>query len=114
MPAMRGLALALPVLLCVACSEPEPLPSDKASYAGMWEGDGVRLEITAEGRVSYDHKKGAGNEHIEGPIAGWVGDGFVVGVMTQKTTFEVSQPPHEESGTWTMVVNDDTVYRIRP
>ena len=95
MAPMRGFALALPLLLLVGCSEPAPLPPDKAAYAGTWEGDGVRVQITAEGRVIYDHKKGAGNEHIEGPIAGWSGDGFVVGVMTQKTTFEVSaaQPP---------------------
>ena len=111
---MRGLALALQVLLLLGCSEPAPLPPDKASYAGTWEGDGVRIQITAQGRVSYDHKKGAGNEHIEGPIAGWRGDDFVVGVMTQKTSFEVSEAPHQEAGTWTMVINGDTVYRTSP
>lgn len=114
MAPMRGLVLALPLLLLVGCSEPAPLPPEKAEYAGTWEGDGVRVRITAEGRVTYDHKKGAGNEHIEGPIAGWSGDGFVVGVMTQKTSFEVNAAPHEESGTWTMVINGDTVYRIGP
>lgn len=108
------MALALSVLVLSGCSDPAPLPADKANYAGHWEGDGVRIEITEAARVTYDRRKGAGNEHIEGPIAGWQGDSFVVGVMTQKTTFEVDQPPVKESGTWTMVVNDDTVYRISP
>ncbi len=108
------MALALAMLAVSACSDPAPLPADKADYAGMWEGDGVRIEITQAARVSYDRRKGAGNEHIEGPIAGWRGDSFVVGVMTQKTTFEVSRPPTEDGGTWTMIVNDDTVYRIGP
>jgi len=110
---MRGFALAALVVV-LGCGTPAPLPADKADYAGMWEGDGVRVEIGADGRVSYDRKKGAGNEHIEGPIAGWSEDGFVVGVMTQKTSFEINEAPHQESGTWTMVINGDTVYRIRP
>ncbi|MBV1858808.1 MAG: hypothetical protein KUG77_10380 [Nannocystaceae bacterium] len=111
---MRGLAL-LPVFTAVvACGSPAPLPPEKIGYAGTWEGDGVRLQISADARVSYDRKKGAGNEHTEGPIAGWVGDDFVVGVMTQKTTFAVDTPPHEDAGTWTMVVNGDTVYRLAP
>lgn len=114
MAAMRGLALALPILGLLGCSEPAPLPADKAAYAGQWEGDGVRIQITADGRVSYDRKKGAGNEHIEGPIAGWGDGGFVVGVMTQKTSFDVSQAPRQENGSWTMVINGDTVYRTSP
>lgn len=64
-------ALALVVFGLVACSTPQPLPADKAEFAGVWEGDGVQIAITAEARVTYDRKNGAGNEHIEGPIAGW-------------------------------------------
>ena len=109
---MRGLALLPLLTVVVACGAPAPLPADKTDYAGTWEGDGVRLQVSLDAQVSYDRKKGAGNEHTEGPIAGWVGDSFVVGVMTQKTTFTVNTPPHEEAGTWTMVVNDDTVYRL--
>ncbi|MCR9166071.1 MAG: hypothetical protein ACE37F_17470 [Nannocystaceae bacterium] len=111
---MRGSALAALVFGLLACSNPQPLPQGKAEFAGTWEGDGVRIEITPEGRVTYDRKKGAGNERIQGPIAGWGEDNFVVGVMTQKTTIEVDEPPHETSGTWTMVINGDTVYRLQP
>jgi hypothetical protein len=109
---MRTVAMALLSASMLACGAPEPLPADKAEYAGAWEGDGVRIQISTDAKVSYDRKKGAGNEHVEGPIAGWRGDSFVVGVMTQKTTFDVTVPPHEEAGTWTMVINGDTVYRI--
>lgn len=111
---MRGLALVSLFAAAVACGPPPPLPAEKTDYAGTWEGDGVRLEISGDARVSYDRKKGAGNEHTEGPIAGWVGADFVVGVMTQKATFKVNTPPHKDSGTWTMVVNGDTVYRVAP
>ena len=114
MAAMRGSALAVLMFGLLACSTPQPLPADKAEFAGTWEGDGVRIEITTDGRVTYDRKKGAGNEHIEGPIAGWGEGNFVVGVMTQKTTIDVDEGPHEESGTWTMVINGDTVYRLQP
>jgi len=110
------------------CSTPEVVEFSAEGLA-----DGQSLEIEAwvvdmdvkwdagafgggrgDSRVSYDRKKGAGNEHTEGPIAGWVGDDFVVGVMTQKTTFNVDTPPHEDAGTWTMVVNGDTMYRLAP
>ncbi len=111
LPAMRNLALGCLAAGLLACGTPSPLPPDRAEYAGNWEGDGVRLEITLEGRVSYDRRKGAGNEHVAGPIAGWRGDSFVVGVMTQKTTLEVTEAPSEVAGTWTMVVNGDKVYR---
>ncbi len=111
---MRVLAVVCLFVGLLACGEPAPLPTEKSEFAGQWEGDGVRLQITGEGRVSYDRRKGAGNEHVTGPIAGWQGDSFVVGVMTQKTTFEVSEAPHEVSGTWTMTVNGDTVYRVGP
>ena len=114
MAAMRGSALAVLMFGLLACSTPQPLPAEKAEFAGTWEGDGVRIEITTDGRVTYDRKKGAGNEHIEGPIAGWGEGNFVVGVMTQKTTIDVDEGPHEESGTWTMVINGDTVYRLQP
>lgn len=109
---MRGLALLPLFAAAIACGAPEPLPPEKSGYAGKWEGDGVRLQISSDAQVSYDRKSGAGNQHTEGPIAGWIGDDFVVGVMTQKTTFKVEAPPHQESGTWTMVVNGDTVYRL--
>lgn len=113
MTAMRGSPLAAMMFGLLACSTPQPLPADKAEFAGVWEGDGVRIEITNEGRVTYDRKKGAGNEHVEGPIAGWGEGSFVVGVMTQKTTIAVGQDPHKEGGTWTMVIDGDTVYRTR-
>ena len=109
---MRGLALLTSCAAILGCGSPAPLPPEKSEYAGTWEGQGVRLQVTRDANVSYDRKKGAGNEHTEGPIAGWVGDDFVVGVMTQKTTFKVDTPPHEEAGTWTMVVNGDTIYRL--
>jgi hypothetical protein len=33
------------------------------------------------------------------------GDHFVVGIAFLSTTFEVSTPPHQEAGTWKMVVD---------
>ncbi|MEM6295750.1 MAG: hypothetical protein AAGA54_31045 [Myxococcota bacterium] len=111
---MKVRVAAALLLALVACREPQPLPPERAEYAGTWEGDGVRLQITPEGGVTYDRKVGAGNEHVEGNIAGWKGDGFVVGAMTVKTAFEIPTPPEKVNGTWTMTVNGMTVYRLSP
>jgi len=39
------------------------------------------------------------------PAAAVRGDHFVVGIAFLPTTFEVSTPPHQEAGTWKMVVD---------
>lgn len=99
-------------LLSSAC-QTEPLPPDKADYAGHWRGGGVDLVIQPEGRVEYTKREGKGLVEVSGPV-GFQGDDFVVAVMVVKTKFEVDEPPHEVDGVWTMTVNGIPLTRIAP
>lgn len=95
----------LSATLLVAACKGQPLPPDKADYAGRWRGGGIDLVISPEGRVEYVKQQGKGRTEISGPLQGWQGDSFVVGVMTVKTKFEVTEPPHEVDGAWKMTVD---------
>lgn len=106
--AMR-LLLALALVLA-ACSA-QPLPVDKADYAGHWRGAGIDLEITLDGRVHYRRSEGAGKVEIDGPVAGFDGDDFIVGVMVMKTRFDVTAPPTNMGAYWTMTVDGVEVTR---
>jgi len=111
---MRRLASAVilsSVLLLSACGDPQPLPPDKANYAGHWRGGGVDLIIYPEGRVEYTKREGKGTVEVSGPI-GWKGDDFVVAVMVVKTMFEVDEPPHEVDGVWMMTVRGIELTRV--
>jgi hypothetical protein len=108
------MALALSLLLAASSAgcQGKPLPADKAAYAGHWRGGGIDLVIGADGGVSYDRVKGASHVEIDGPIMGFDGDDFVVGVMVVKTTFDVTAPPHEEGGAWKMTVDGAELTRV--
>ena len=104
--------LALVVLLLVSACKGQPLPADKLEYAGQWRGGGVDLVITADGGVSYRKVSGSSTIEINGPLKGFDGDDFVVGVMVMKTGFDVTAPPHEEGGAWKMTVDGVEVTRV--
>jgi hypothetical protein len=91
-------------LLLAACSA-QPLPPDKLDYAGHWRGDGIDLEITAEGQVHYRKNQGGGKVQIDGPVASFDGDDIIVGVMVMKTRFDVTAPPTNMGSYWTMTVD---------
>jgi hypothetical protein len=98
-------ACILGASLALAACTGKPLPADKADYAGRWRGPGVTLEITADGHARYDRAEGNGRVKIDGPIQGFDGDDFVVGVMVVTTSFDVTAPPTETNGVWTMTVD---------
>lgn len=95
------LLMALTVL--VGCSQ--PVPSDKLDYVGEWESPEMYLLILADGTVSYTRLKDGGKVSINGPMKGFEGNNFEVGMGLLATTFEVSQPPYFEDGKWFMVVD---------
>ena len=97
------IAAALLVSLLVACAE--PLPADKAAYAGNWRAQGMSLLITKDGEVEYRRKTSGGNNMIKAPIKRFEGNNFVVGVGPFSTTFVVSKPPHLDDGVWKMTVD---------
>jgi hypothetical protein len=107
---LPGALLSL-VLFASACKG-QPLPADKAEFAGHWRGGGIDLVIRPEGHVTYEKVEGKGRVQVEGPLQGWIGNDFVVGVMVVKTTFKVTEAPHEDGGVWTMTMNGVELTRV--
>ena len=112
--ALLMLAAALPMLS--ACGQ--QVPDDKAAYVGAWHAQGMDLELTREGTVHYKRVwrntgLGTTTTKINAPLQRFEGDNFVVGILFLTTTFEVSTPPHQEAGTWKMVVDGVELNRAR-
>ncbi|MCC7073927.1 MAG: hypothetical protein IT383_21645 [Deltaproteobacteria bacterium] len=101
--------LALPVfstaLLLAGCGL-DALPEDKADYAGFWSGPTISLGIGDDASVSYQQNSAGGSTSVDGKIARFDGDDFVVTVFVD-IRFEVSEPPHDEEGVLHMTVNDE-------
>ncbi|PLK50275.1 hypothetical protein [Uliginosibacterium sp. TH139] len=95
--------LPLILLLLSACSE--PLPADKEIYAGDWEGPGMLLSISSDGRLYYQRAQGSNSTSLDVPIQRFEGDNIVAGLGPASATFVVSQRPHPEQGEWVMVVD---------
>ena len=107
----RFLAILLTALLLTACSQ--PLPPGKRGYAGHWQGEGMFLIITADGRVSFKRTSGGVSKSIDAPVKAFHGDDFEVGFAFMSTHFKVEQPPRETEGIWTMVVDGVTLTRLQ-
>lgn len=97
------LLLALPMSL-IGCGK--PVPADKAAYVGEWQDKTMYLLITQDGSVRYKRLKGGATTSVDGPLKGFSGDSFEVGIGPIATAFVVSKPPHQEGDAWKMVVDD--------
>jgi hypothetical protein len=82
-----------------------PVPSDRVNYIGEWSALDMHLLITQDGSVRYWRLRRGLETSISGPLRGFEGDNFVVGLPLLSTTFVVSRPPYNENGTWKMVVD---------
>ncbi|MGL3105191.1 LptM family lipoprotein [Bradyrhizobium sp. BR 1432] len=107
------LVAALPILS--ACGQ--PMPDDKAAYVGEWHAQAMDVELTKDGTVRYKRVRrnttaGSTTISIDAPLRRFEGDNFVVGIPFLTATFEVSAPPHQEAGTWKMVVDGVELTRI--
>lgn len=98
---MLTILLALTVAGCTG----KPVPADKAAYVGEWRNPAMYLLITQDGTVAYKRLKGGGSVSVNGPLQGFNGNSFDVGIGPLKTTFEVSKPPYQEQGKWKMIVD---------
>jgi hypothetical protein len=91
-PAIRPtLVLAITVILS-ACGK--PLPTEKIAYAGEWKGPQMSLLITQDGSVKYERLDAGASKSISGPLQGFEGHNFSVGIGPMSTTFVVAAPPH--------------------
>ena len=64
------------------------------------------LLITRDGSVRYKRLRGGVSTSVEGPLKGFDGDNFEVGIGPMSTTFVVGRPPYQEGDRWKMVVDD--------
>jgi hypothetical protein len=97
-----ALVTGLAALLC-GCGQ--PVPQDKLAYVGEWQTKTMYLLITADGSVRYKRLRGGATTSVEGPLKGFDGDHFEVGIGPLSTKFVVSKPPYQEDGAWKMVVD---------
>lgn len=63
------------------------------------------LLITQDGSVRYKRIQGGATTSVDGPLKGFKGNDFEVGIGPLSTTFVVTKPPHEDDGKWKMVVD---------
>ena len=88
------------------------VPEDKSDYIGEWRALDMSLRISRDGRVEYWRKQGLSKTTVEGPLQSFDGDDFIVGISFMTTTFDVSDPPHEDNGEWTMTVDGVRLTRV--
>jgi hypothetical protein len=84
----------------------KPIPPEKSAYVGEWREKTMFLLITQDGSVRYKRLKGGVSTSVEGPLKGFVGDNFEVGVGPIGMTFVVNKPPYQDGERWKMVVDD--------
>lgn len=109
---IRAVIVVLAGLMLTACGM--PVPENKTTYVGEWEGIGMSLTITSDGGVIYERISGTGSTSVRGPLQSFEGDDFSVGLWFLTTTFEVSKPPYQEDGEWKMVVDGVELTRSAP
>ncbi|RJG47785.1 hypothetical protein D1Z90_10220 [Motilimonas pumila] len=102
--------MACLIVFLSGCSK--PLPTDKVSYIGEWQGPHIYLLISASGEVEYEKEQGATRTSISGPINHFEGDNFSVGFGFIAADFEVSQPPYQAQGQWYMVVDGEELTKL--
>ena len=83
----------------------KPVPPDKAAYVGEWQHPTMYLLLTQDGSVRYKRIQGGATTAVEGPLKGFRGSNFEVGIGPMSTTFVVTKPPYDDGGTWKMVVD---------
>jgi hypothetical protein len=83
----------------------KPVPQEKSTYVGEWHEKAMYLLITQDGSVKYKRLKSGGTTSVEGPLQGFNGNNFDVGVGPMATTFVVTKPPYQDGEQWKMVVD---------
>ena len=101
--AMKDIVLGLLALSLLGCGQ--PVPPEKSAYVGEWQEPTMYLLITQDGSVRYKRLRGGATTSIEGPLKGFEGDDFLVGIGPVSTTFDVTRPPYQDGESWKMVVD---------
>jgi hypothetical protein len=97
--------LLVACLLAPQLSFAAPVPADKASYVGEWQGDKMRLRLAQNGKIEYRRGNAGSKRDLNADLGGFDGNNFHAGFGFVKLTFLVSKPPYREGGKWKMVVD---------
>ena len=102
---LRWILLSMMLIATLAgCGK--PVPAAKSAYVGEWQRPEMYLLITQDGGVKYKRLKGSGTTSIDGPLQGFDGDDFTVGIGPMTTVFDVTAPPHQlKDGSWKMTID---------
>ncbi len=95
--------MLLMLLVVAACTQ--PVPVDQRDYIGLWQGEGVRLVIQADGRADYERVKEGRRTSISGPAHSFTTQGFKIGIGPLSAGFRVQSPPARTDGSWRMTVD---------
>lgn len=92
----------------------EAVPPEKSAYVGEWTQpkQGMYLLITQDGSVRYERLKSGATVSLDGPLKGFDGDNFEVGIGLLAKTFVVSKPPYQEGDQWKMVVDEVELVKV--
>lgn len=101
-----AMAMTLLVGLTLGGGGALPVPPEKSAYVGEWQAPSMYLSITQDGSVRYRRTKEGGSSSMNGPLNGFNGNDFKVGIGPLSSTFVVSTPPHQDGEQWKMVVDD--------
>ena len=100
---VRAIRAIVLLLLLSGCGK--RVPAEKVDYVGEWRAAGMYLAITQDGSVQYRQLKGGMETSVTGPLQGFNGNDFSVGLPFLSTTFVVSRPPYRDGDRVKMVVD---------
>jgi len=103
--------LVVVTLFLVACGK--PVPPERSAYVGDWRSPQMAILITQDGSVAYKRLERGVTTSISGPLKGFDGDNFVVGMGPVVTTFEVSEAPRKDGDVWRMTVDGVELQRVQ-
>jgi hypothetical protein len=104
--AMKKQSVILPLFgLAMLAGCGKSVPQEKLAYVGEWQEPNMYLFISKDGSVTYKRIKNGSTTSIDGPLKGFDGNNFEVGVGPMATTFIVSKPPYQVGNEWKMVVD---------
>lgn len=93
------------IMAISSCSGGASIPADKKDYIGNWSANGMKLDISKNGKVEYERKKENSTTSVSAPIQKFDGDDIVVGALGMNTVFDVTEKPHQVDGKWKMTVD---------
>ncbi|WP_343597441.1 hypothetical protein [Acinetobacter sp.] len=101
----------------IACTQTNPLLTEKADMVGYWENPQHKLIILKDGQLKYietEHQevKTASlaeqsnyQSEIEAPITQLDNQHIQVGTGDFATSFKINKLPYQEQGKWKMIIN---------